>query len=160
MPKIHNFHQHSSLSLCDWLKNDTISISTALQIFRDAISAHTLQFSSRQYLRTLESPYALHPVSQEFPQCCLKEVIERFLFLCLSPPGDRRCDVLGFVPCRLCLKLLKTSDLPRCKPPVMVAFPTSLSAPSFPLTRTCPAQYTHRHLTQARDTHPQAPDTG
>ena len=27
-----------------------------------------------------------------------QKVDKRFLFLCLSPPGDRWCDALGFVP--------------------------------------------------------------
>ena len=56
--------------------------------------------------------------------------------LCLSSPGDRA----------LCpwLKLLNTSELPRSKPLVVVAFPASLSARSFPITLTCPGQYTHR----------------
>ena len=30
-----------------------------------------VHFSSRWYLCTQKSPYALHPVSQTFPQCCL-----------------------------------------------------------------------------------------
>ena len=30
-----------------------------------------VQFSSRWYLGALKSPYALYPVSQKFPQCCL-----------------------------------------------------------------------------------------
>ena len=30
-----------------------------------------VQFSSGRYLRARESPYALHPVSQKFPQRCL-----------------------------------------------------------------------------------------
>ncbi len=60
-----------------------------------------------------------------------------------SPPGDRWCDVLGFVPAGI-LKLLNTSDLPRSKPLVRVALPASLSARSFPFTPACPGQYTHR----------------
>ena len=32
---------------------------------------HSVQFSSRWYLRAWKSPYALHPVSQKFPQRCL-----------------------------------------------------------------------------------------
>ena len=47
-----------------------------------------------------------------------RKIVERFLFLRLSPPGDRLCDVLGFVPAGSCLKILYTSDLPRRKPPV------------------------------------------
>ena len=72
-------------------------------------------------MRARESPYALHPVSRDFPQCCpwnssnvcliddgpfssqriqtmrlyslfvlSRKIVERFLFLRLSPSGDRR----------------------------------------------------------------------
>ena len=57
--------------------------------------------------------HALHPVSLKFPQCCLRVTVPVFdwwwsfpalwrkiveqLFLYLSPPGDWRCDVTGFV---------------------------------------------------------------
>ena len=41
------------------------------------------------------------------------------------------------------LKLLNMSDLLRCKLPVMVALPDSLSAWWFPFTPACPGQYTH-----------------
>ena len=34
-------------------------------------TAHSVHFNSRWYLCTLKSPYALHPVSQKFPQRCL-----------------------------------------------------------------------------------------
>ena len=30
--------------------------------------------------------------------CLSRKIVQRFLFLRLSPPGDRWCDVLGFVP--------------------------------------------------------------
>ena len=67
------------------------------------------------YMRS-ENPYALHPVSQKFPQHCLwngsnvrliddgplssfqRKIVQRLLFPRLAPPGDRWCDVLGFVP--------------------------------------------------------------
>ena len=53
----------------------------------------SVQFSSRWYLCARKSPYALHPVSEVSPT-----LPWRFLFPRLSPPGDRWCDVLGFVP--------------------------------------------------------------
>ena len=43
-----------------------------------------------------------------------KTIVERFLFLRLSPPGDLWCDVLGFVPVGIVsqsTQLLKSSDL-------------------------------------------------
>ena len=75
-----------------------------------------VQFSSRRYLCTQKSPYALHPVSQKFSQSRLsngssitsdwpwpalvlsRKIVSYFLFPHLAPPCDRRCDVLGFVP--------------------------------------------------------------
>ena len=65
---------------------------------------NSVQFSSRWYLRPWKSPHALHPISQKFPQCCLRnssdwrwpslvlsrKINELFLFPCLSHPGDRR----------------------------------------------------------------------
>ena len=106
--------------------------------------------------------YALHLVYQTYCTLPLKQfqyssdgrwpsvvlsrkIVESFLFRRLSPPGDRWCDVLGFVPAG-CLVLLKTSDLPRRKQIVMVAFPASLSTRSFPFTQACPGQYTHRRF--------------
>ena len=80
------------------------------------MSLSSVQFSSRWYLCARKSPYALHPVSQKFPQRCLWNgssvrltddgPLSSFqgrssstsFFPRLSPPGDRWCDVLGFVP--------------------------------------------------------------
>ena len=74
----------------------------------------TVQFSSRWYLYSWKGPYALHSVSQKFPQRCLwisssvwlmkalsrpfEKIVYHFLFPCLSPPGDQWCYVLGIVP--------------------------------------------------------------
>ena len=71
----------------------------------------SVQFNSRWYLCARKSPYALHPVSQMFPQRCLrnsdwrwpslvisKKIVQSFLCPRLCPPCDRWCDVLGFVP--------------------------------------------------------------
>ena len=44
-----------------------------------------------------------------------KEDVERFLFPRLSPPGDRWCDVLGFVPAGS-VSQINASDFPRRKP--------------------------------------------
>ena len=80
--------------------------------------AYSVQFSpagSRWYLCARKNPYALHPISQKFPQSRLWSGSNVRLiddgplssfqgrsssaFLPrLSPPGDRWCDVLGFVP--------------------------------------------------------------
>ena len=46
----------------------------------------------------------------------------------------------------VCFKLLSTSDLPRCKPLVIIALPASLSAWSFSVTPECPGQYIHRNF--------------
>lgn len=65
-----------------------------------------VQLSSRWYLCTLESLYAICPVFQKFPQYCLwnssrvprpfKED-DRACFWRLFPPGEWSCDVFGFV---------------------------------------------------------------
>ena len=73
-----------------------------------------VQFNSGGYLCARKSPYALHPSLRRFPNFAFgtiptfvwrwpllvfsRKMIERFLFLCLSPPGDRWCDVLVFMP--------------------------------------------------------------
>ena len=74
-----------------------------------------LRFNSRWYLFARKSPYALHPVSQKFPNVAFEtvpmlvwltmalsrplwKIVWRFLFPHLSPPVDRWCHVLGFVP--------------------------------------------------------------
>ena len=77
------------------------------------ISVH---FSSRWDLDSQKSPYSCGPVSEKFPQSCFwngssvhpndsgplssfrRMIVECFLFPCLSPPGVRGYDVLGFVP--------------------------------------------------------------
>ena len=66
-----------------------------------------VQLSSRWYLCTLESLYALRPVFQKFPQHCLwnssrvprpfKEDRWACFFWRLFPPGEWSCDVFGFV---------------------------------------------------------------
>ena len=70
---------------------------------------------------------------------------EDCLALPLSTPLSSRWLIVWcswLCACRQCLKFLNTSDLPRCKPFVMVALPASLSARSFRFTLTCPGQYT------------------
>ena len=77
------------------------------------------------------APPCLSEVSPKLPlkqfQCSSDWFVQRFLFLRISPPGDRWCDVLGFAP-QVVLKLLNTSRLPRSKRLVMVALPASVSA--------------------------------
>ena len=58
------------------------------------------------------------------------------------PPGDRWCDVLGFVPagrrvCHAPLHFRSSAAQATCGGG---ALPTSLFAPSFPLTPACPGQ--------------------
>ena len=109
-----------------------------------------------------EKPYALHPVCQTFLQRHLWNSFNvrliddgplssfqgrsssALLFTRLSPPGDRWCNDLGFVPARSVLSSsLNTSDLLRRKPLVRIALPASLSAPSFTFTPACPVQHTN-----------------
>ena len=58
----------------------------------------------------------------------LRNIVQRFLFPRLSPPADRWCDLLGFVPG----SVSSSSTLPRRKPLVIVV----LSTWSFPFTPT------------------------
>ena len=52
---------------------------------------------------------------------------------------------MSFVLCpRAVFQAPQHIDLPRGKPLLMVALPTSLSARSFPFTQACAGQYTHR----------------
>ena len=62
----------------------------------------------------------------------------------LSPPGNRRCDVLGFAPTGSVLSSSTLEIFRKASPDVRVALPASLSAQSFPFTPACPGQYTHR----------------
>ena len=71
-----------------------------------------------------------------------RKIVERFHFLRLSPPGDRWCDVLGFVPA-VNDSSSSTLQIFRRKLLEMVALPASLSAWSFPFTPACPGLYTH-----------------
>ena len=66
---------------------------------------------------------------------CIVRSSSAFPFPRLSPPGDRWCDVLGFVP---------AGSVPRSKPLVRVTLPASLSARSFLFTLACSGQHTHR----------------
>ena len=61
--------------LIDWLIDWLLALSPANHndYLRTASQQHQapVKFSSRQCLCARESPYALHTISQEFPQCCL-----------------------------------------------------------------------------------------
>ena len=49
-----------------------VSFSAAFAVLLvRSIRRSSVQFSSRWYLCARKSPYALHPVSQKFPQLCL-----------------------------------------------------------------------------------------
>ena len=95
-----------------------------------------------------EKPIILHPNSRKFPNIAFKAVPKALFHpfkndhqaLVLSKPlASRRCPLL--CDHRWYLKLPNTSDLPRCKPFVMVDFPDSLSTQTFPLTLACPGQF-------------------
>ena len=45
-----------------------------------------VQFNSRWYLGALKSPYALHPDSQKFPQCCLWNSSSVWVMMAFSCP--------------------------------------------------------------------------
>ena len=103
---------------CKIFEPDYYVIVGKLDLKSDLALQSSVQFSSGWYLWAREDQCALHPISQELsPMLPLKEfpmlvwltmalkflilsrkIIEHFLFLRLSPSGDRWCDVLGFVP--------------------------------------------------------------
>ena len=107
------------------------------------------------------APSCLSEVSSTFPlkwfQCSsawwwpslilLRKIIECFLFPCLSPPGDRWCDVLGFVPTgsvssSSTLQILwEASHLWE-----LLCQPVYLLSHFFPFTLACPGQHTHRRF--------------
>ena len=81
----------------------------------DASFFHSVHFSSRWYQCTQESPYIYMrstpslrsfsnvafetvPTLVRLTMTLSRKIIERILFLCLSPPDNRWCDVIGFVP--------------------------------------------------------------
>ena len=100
----------------------------------------SVQFIPRWYLCAQESPYALHPVSQKFPQSCLwnssnvrltddgplssfqgsSSVASAFHAILLQ--AIESVTSLALCP-QAYLKLLNTSDLPIHKPLEMVALP-------------------------------------
>ena len=83
------------------------------------------------------------------PSPLWRQTIERFPFLCLSPPGDRWCDVRGFVP-TVSVSSSSTPLIFRDSSHliVMVALPVSLSALGHTpwLSRVQDSQYIHRNL--------------
>ena len=102
--------------MCRWLAvkracGCTCWVLTWSSIF--AVNGALVQFKMISMSR--KCPYALHPVSQTFPQRCLwnspkcssvwrwpflvlsRKIVQRFLFPRFSSPGDRWCDVIGFV---------------------------------------------------------------
>ena len=70
-----------------------------------------------------------------------RKMVERFLFLRLSPPGDRWCNVLGSVSSSSTLQIFQDAThlwWLLCPPVCLLCH--------FPLTPACPGQYTHRIL--------------
>ena len=119
----------------------------------------TSQVRSDQFMTssTCSGKTILHPVSRKLSKCCLwnssswsdrwrpflilsRSMIERFLFLHLSPPMQLRMWCPWLHVYRKCLKLLNASDLPRCRSLVKAALPGSLSAESLLLTPLRPGQ--------------------
>ena len=90
---------------------------------------HSTQ-SLRRLPKVPEKRFLIDGVSKGFSVHLLyvlsRTIIEHFSF-CTSRSllGDRWSDVFRFCTGRYCLELLRNSDLPRCKPFVMVALPTS-----------------------------------
>ena len=111
-----------------------------------------------------EIPYALHPISQKFPQRCLRNGSKVRLIDDgpLSSFQGRSSSassfhasllqaINGVMSLALCPQVVSQasqhfSDLPKSKALVRVALPASLSAQSFPFTPACPGQYTHRRF--------------
>ena len=126
-------------------KNNIVNFDLSLYHICAPARASYSSVSSRWYLRTQESPHALHPVSQKFSRFFCETVpTSDWLTMAFSRPfkESRReisistplfsgrsmvCDVLGFVPAT-CVS--SSSTLQIRKPVVMAAFPTSLSARS------------------------------
>ena len=118
------------------------------------LSITTVQFSSRWYLCTRKSPYAIHPVTQKFPQRCHSNGSNVRLIddgPLSSSQGSRSSSASSFHA-----SLLRAIDgvmsLALCPQVVSRASQNfrssekeaSLSARSFPFTPACPGQHTRR----------------
>ena len=66
------------------------------------------------------------------PSVLSRKIVQRLLFLRLSPPGDRLWDVLGIVPAGVVYQALQHFGSSETRPLLMVVSPTSLSARSVP----------------------------
>ena len=127
---------------------------------------NSVQCSSRWYPYTQENSYAFHPTSKMLSHCCLwvwqsstghltdtgpfssfqGRLLGTFTHYVSLPLVYSMVWCAWLCTYRQCLKFLNTSDLPRCKPLVMVALPNCLSDQSFPLTLTSQGQCIHRSL--------------
>ena len=66
------------------------------------------------------------------PSVLSRKIVQRLLFLRLSPPGDRLWDVLGIVPAGVVYQALQHFGSSETRPLLMVVSPTSLSARPVP----------------------------
>ena len=117
----------------------------------------SVHFSTKWYLCAREDPYALPPSLRSSPNVALETVpmlvrLTMVLFRplkedrwalplstpLLSPPGDRWCDELGFVPAGS-VSSSSILEIFRDARYVVVALSASLSALSFPVISACPA---------------------
>ena len=115
----------------------------------------SFSFYSRWHRSARKDPYALLPVSQQFPQGCPRNSASVCLFEHGSSPTSEDgtpadsfvysfflqtidAVMLGLSMFRQFLKPLGTSSLPNCIPDVMSSVLASLSARSFPLTPAWP----------------------
>ena len=128
-----------------------------------SVQFNSVQFSSRWYLCARKIPYALHPVSQKFPQRCLWNGFNVRLIGDgpLSSFQGRSSRASSFNT-SLLQAIIVVMSLALCPHIVSQAsqhfrssekqatcegcFARRLSARSFPFTPACPGQYTHRSL--------------
>lgn len=116
-----------------WVAKAKIEIVSSLQDSTDAHKkAHKIRStpSLKSFPNTVFETSYVHLIDNPFKE-------DRQAFPLFKPPSSGQLMVwILWCPwlCAqsMCLKLLNISDLPRCKPPVMVALPASLSAQSFP----------------------------
>ena len=108
------------------------------------------QFSSKWYLCAQKSPYALHPVSQKFPQRCLwngssVRLIDDGPLSSFQGRSSSASSfhVLGFVAAVSVPSFSTLQVFGEASHFWGLLFPASLSARSFPLTPACPGLYTH-----------------
>ena len=159
-----NFKVSGNQAFCYRSVHGKVSVSVKVSMFVCCLVAcftsqqsFSFSFSSRWHCRGRKGPYALRPVSQQFPQVVL-ETVPIFVWLntdrsrpwrveCrqlpFSTPLSFRRSMLwcsGLSMFTMLLKPLSTSALPSCRPDVISDVLASLSVSSFPLTPACPGQ--------------------